>query len=77
MKTVDMNNIESIIEEFRYATSLVVEQTERTNPDELYCAFISADNKYDIQYHPDTLKYLRAFGASFKEALKNLNELCA
>ena len=77
MKTVDMDNIESLIEGFRYATTLVVEMTERTNPDELYCAYISADYRYDIQYHPDTLKYLRAFGASFKEAIKNLNELCA
>jgi hypothetical protein len=77
MKTVDMDNIETLIEEFRYATTLVVEKTERTNPDELYCAFISGDGKYDIQYHPDTLQYLRAFGASFKEAIKNLNTLCA
>jgi len=80
MKTVDMDNIESLIEELALddcIVSLVVEMTEREDHDELYCAFISDDDKYNIILDRNGDKYLRAFGASFKEALKNLNELCA
>ena len=84
MKPPMTDNIESLIEEFAsnghrvYRVTLVVETTERKNPDEKYVAFISnVDNKYDIIRSNSTLGELIAYGPSFNSAVNKLNDRCA
>lgn len=81
MKPPMTDNIESLIEDFLsegHHVTLVVEITDRKDPDEKYVAFISNRNdKYDIILDREGEWLLRTFGPSFNSAVNKLNDRCA
>jgi hypothetical protein len=73
-----MDNIENLIEELTSEDCFVTLEcwpTQSSDEEQAYCAILRDIDSNEVILDRNGDLFLRAFGASFKEALNNLNKM--